>query len=64
MVRKDGSLFPADVSVIFILDDLREPVAFMFVIKDITESKKAQEEQLKLEEKTHDLIDKTAHEQS
>ncbi len=62
MMRKDGSLFPAELNATCFTDDLREPAAFMFVIRDITERKKAQEEQRKLEEKRSDFIDKTAHE--
>ncbi|MHA2245502.1 MAG: PAS domain S-box protein [Candidatus Hodarchaeales archaeon] len=62
MIRKDGSLFPAELSVTYIADDIGEPMNYMAVIRDITIRKKAQEERKQLEERRNDFIEKTAHE--
>ena len=62
MIRKDGSLLPAELSATFITDDLGSPIAYMATMRDITMRKKAQEERQRLEERRRDFVDRTAHE--
>ena len=47
--RKDGTSFPAWTSVTLLQDESRRPVGMLFIARDITDRRRADEEQLRLE---------------
>jgi PAS domain S-box-containing protein len=56
-VRKDGTPFPVEVSSALIRDASREPKAFMAVVRDITERKRAQDKLQESEERYRTLVE-------
>ncbi len=62
LVKKDGSLFTAEINVEFLTDDEGNPTGFIAVTRDITERIKAREERIKLEKMRREFMDQAAHE--
>jgi len=50
VVRKDGSVFPAEFSTGMLRGDAGEPVAFIAIVRDATERKRAEQARIALEE--------------
>ncbi|MHA2204197.1 MAG: PAS domain S-box protein, partial [Candidatus Hodarchaeales archaeon] len=62
LVKKDGSLFTAEINVNFLTDNEGKPTGFIAVTRDITERIKAREEREKLEKMRKEFMDQAAHE--
>jgi len=57
LLKKDGTLYPGELSSSLILDKKGKPMAFMAVIRDITEQKQAEKALQKSEEKYRTLLE-------
>ena len=61
MFRKDGSTYPADLSVAVISDSEGNPSNFLGVLRDITERKKAEEKLIRQKEELSEFAHFIAH---
>jgi PAS domain S-box-containing protein len=61
LVRKDGSTFPGEVSVSMMFDDDGAPEAFIGIVRDITERKKADEQIRRYGEELERLVEERTH---
>lgn len=61
MIRKDGSTYPAELSVAVISDSEGNPTNFIGVLRDITERKKAEEKLIRQKEELSEFAHFIAH---
>lgn len=61
MIKKDGSTYPADLSVAIISDSEGNPTNFIGVLRDITERKKAEEKLIRQKEELSEFAHFIAH---
>jgi PAS domain S-box-containing protein len=64
MIRKDGSVFPAELSAAAIFDKDNRPTSLIGVIRDITERKRAEEKLRRQKEELSDFAHFIAHDVS
>ncbi|MFX0123252.1 MAG: PAS domain S-box protein [Candidatus Hodarchaeota archaeon] len=64
MIRKDGTTYPADLSVAVISDSEGNPTNFLGVLRDITERKKAEEKLIRQKEELSEFAHFIAHDLS
>lgn len=63
LIRKDGTIFPAELSPVMVKDNDGNPKSFVAVTRDITERKKA-EEQLKKQNQEFSILNKEYKDQN
>ncbi|MFX1515387.1 MAG: PAS domain S-box protein [Promethearchaeota archaeon] len=61
MIKKDGSTYPADLSVAVISDREGNPTNFLGILRDITERKKAEEKLIRQKEELSEFAHFIAH---
>lgn len=64
MIKKDGSVFPAELSAAAIFDKKNHPTSLIGVIRDITERKRAEEKLRRQKEELSDFAHFIAHDVS
>ena len=61
MIKKDGTIFPANLSTAVIFDEMGYPASLIGVIRDITERKKAEEKLVRQKEELSEFAHFIAH---
>lgn len=61
MIKKDGTIFPADLSVAVIFDKRGNPTSLLGVLRDITERKNAEEKLIQQKEELSEFAHFIAH---